>query len=63
MKVLIFLLIELIFFAAVALVTMLALHGTKKRSLVVGILADIFNVMMYVSPLTVMVSFLYLISF
>ncbi|BAU01048.1 bidirectional sugar transporter SWEET6b-like [Vigna umbellata] len=53
-KVLIFLLIELIFFAAVALVTMLALHGTKKRSLVVGILSDIFNVMMYVSPLTVM---------
>ncbi|XP_052723648.1 bidirectional sugar transporter SWEET5 isoform X2 [Vigna angularis] len=55
-KVLIFLLIELIFFAAVALVTMLALHGTKKRSLVVGILSDIFNVMMYVSPLTVMIS-------
>ncbi|WVZ15844.1 hypothetical protein V8G54_013410, partial [Vigna mungo] len=54
MKVLIFLLIELIFFAAVVLVTMLALHGTKKRSLVVGILSDIFNVMMYVSPLTVM---------
>ncbi|CAJ1946767.1 unnamed protein product [Sphenostylis stenocarpa] len=47
-KVLIFLLIE-------ALITMLALHGTKK-TLVVGILADVFfNVMMYVSPLTVMV--------
>ncbi|KAL9323337.1 hypothetical protein ACSQ67_008194 [Phaseolus vulgaris] len=53
-KILVFLLVELIFFAAVVLVTMLALHGTKKRSLVVGILSDIFNVMMYVSPLTVM---------
>ncbi|CAJ1946769.1 unnamed protein product [Sphenostylis stenocarpa] len=53
-KVLIFLLIEAIFFAVVALITMLALHSTKKRSLVVGILADVFNVMMYVSPLTVM---------
>lgn len=44
----------MIFFAAVALITMLALHGTKKRSLIVGILCDVFNVMMYASPLTIM---------
>ncbi|KHN23554.1 Bidirectional sugar transporter SWEET5 [Glycine soja] len=55
-KLLIFLLIEVVFFAAVALITMLALHGTRQRSLVVGVLSDIFNVMMYVSPLTIMIS-------
>ncbi|XP_020232135.1 bidirectional sugar transporter SWEET5 [Cajanus cajan] len=53
-KLLLFLLIEVIFFVAIVLVTMLALHGTRKRSLVVGVLSDVFNVMMYVSPLTVM---------
>ncbi|KAK7271684.1 hypothetical protein RJT34_27783 [Clitoria ternatea] len=53
-KVLVFLLIEAIFFAAIVLITMLALHGTHKRSLVVGVICDVFNVMMYVSPLTVM---------
>ncbi|OIW12404.1 hypothetical protein TanjilG_04153 [Lupinus angustifolius] len=53
-KVLLFLLIEGIFFAAVVLITMLVLHGTYKRSLVVGIICDVFNVMMYASPLTIM---------
>ncbi|KAK7381385.1 hypothetical protein VNO78_34037 [Psophocarpus tetragonolobus] len=53
-KLMIFLLIEAIFFAAVVVITMLAVHGTNRRSLVVGILCDIFNVMMYASPLTVM---------
>ncbi|MED6111499.1 Bidirectional sugar transporter SWEET6b, partial [Stylosanthes scabra] len=53
-KVLLLLLLEAIFFAAIALVTLLVLHGTTKRSLVVGVLCDIFNVMMYVSPLTIM---------
>ncbi|XP_027359192.1 bidirectional sugar transporter SWEET4-like [Abrus precatorius] len=53
-KVLLFLLIEVIFFAAVVLVTLLALHETRQRSLVVGILSDVFNVMMYVAPLTIM---------
>ncbi|MED6160856.1 Bidirectional sugar transporter SWEET6b [Stylosanthes scabra] len=53
-KVVLYLVIEVIFFAAVALITLLVVHGTTKRSLVVGVLCDIFNVMMYVSPLTVM---------
>ncbi|KAL1357070.1 hypothetical protein HN51_009063 [Arachis hypogaea] len=53
-KVAIYLVIEAIFFAVIALITLLALHGTRKRSLVVGVLCDIFNVMMYVSPLTIM---------
>ncbi|RYQ89401.1 hypothetical protein Ahy_B09g096069 isoform A [Arachis hypogaea] len=47
---------EALFFAAVALITLLVLHGTHERSLVVGVLCDIFNIMMYVSPLTVLVS-------
>ncbi|XP_028771113.1 bidirectional sugar transporter SWEET5-like [Neltuma alba] len=53
-KVVLGLLVETIFFAAIVLITMLALHGTKKRSLIVGILSDVFNVMMYISPLTIM---------
>ncbi|ESW23086.1 hypothetical protein PHAVU_004G017300 [Phaseolus vulgaris] len=53
-KVSLLLLIEAIFFAAIILVTMFVLHGTTRRSLVVGIICDVFNVMMYVSPLTIM---------
>ncbi|MED6167451.1 Bidirectional sugar transporter sweet4 [Stylosanthes scabra] len=53
-KVLLFLLIETIFFAVVALITLLAVHDLNRRSIVVGVLSDIFNVMMYISPLTIM---------
>ncbi|XP_057443543.1 bidirectional sugar transporter SWEET6b-like [Lotus japonicus] len=53
-KVLLILLGELIFFAAVVLTILMAVHGTHLRSLVVGIICDIFNILMYVSPLTVM---------
>ncbi|XP_004489296.1 bidirectional sugar transporter SWEET6b-like [Cicer arietinum] len=53
-KLVLILLIEIIFFAAIVLVTMLALHGTKRRSLIVGVICDVFNVMMYISPLTIM---------
>ncbi|CAI8603160.1 unnamed protein product [Vicia faba] len=53
-KLLLFLLIGVTFFIIIVLITMLALHGTTKRSLVVGIICDIFNIMMYASPLTVM---------
>ncbi|XP_022935214.1 bidirectional sugar transporter SWEET5-like [Cucurbita moschata] len=53
-KVCISILIELIFVSIVIHITTLALHGTKNRSLLVGIVCDIFNVLMYVSPLTIM---------
>ncbi|KAI4305411.1 hypothetical protein L6164_028779 [Bauhinia variegata] len=53
-KVLLCLLVEVIFMAAIVLITMLALHGTRQRSLIVGILCDVFNIMMYISPLTIM---------
>ncbi|KAG4914462.1 hypothetical protein JHK87_052019 [Glycine soja] len=54
-KLLICLLIEAIFFAAIVLITMLAVHG-KHRSLMIGVICDFFNIMMYVSPLTIMIS-------
>ncbi|CAK8533720.1 unnamed protein product [Lathyrus sativus] len=53
-KIFIVVLVETIFFVVIVLITLFALHGTAKRSLVVGILCDIFNVMMYTSPLTIM---------
>ncbi|KAI4350710.1 hypothetical protein L6164_005139 [Bauhinia variegata] len=53
-KVALWLVIEIIFFVVIVLVTMLALHGTKNRSLVVGIICDVFNIMMYTAPLTIM---------
>ncbi|KAI9120757.1 hypothetical protein K1719_007790 [Acacia pycnantha] len=53
-KMVVWLLVEAVFFTAIVLITMLALHGTKRRSLIVGILSDVFNVMMYASPLTIM---------
>lgn len=39
----------------VVAITLVFLHGTKSRSALVGILCIIFNIMMYTSPLTVMV--------
>ncbi|KAL0356030.1 UNVERIFIED_CONTAM: Bidirectional sugar transporter SWEET5 [Sesamum radiatum] len=53
-KMFIALLLEAIFFAIVVVITLVGLHGTKSRSLFVGILCVIFNIMMYASPLTVM---------
>ncbi|XP_022150121.1 bidirectional sugar transporter SWEET5-like [Momordica charantia] len=53
-KVCVSLLIELIFVSIVVHITILALRGTKSRSLMVGIICDIFNILMYISPLTIM---------
>ncbi|CAK9311943.1 unnamed protein product [Citrullus colocynthis] len=53
-KMLIFLLIETIFFATVVLITLLVFHNTTSRSYFVGILCIVFNIGMYTSPLTVM---------
>ncbi|XP_058773154.1 bidirectional sugar transporter SWEET5-like [Vicia villosa] len=54
-KLVLILAIETILFAAVVLITMLAFHDTTKRSLIVGVISGVFNVMMYFAPLTVMV--------
>ncbi|KAF7843010.1 bidirectional sugar transporter SWEET6b-like [Senna tora] len=53
-KVLSWVAVEFVFFVGIALVTLLALHGTHQRSLVVGIVCDVFNIMMYTAPLTIM---------
>ncbi|XP_057440411.1 bidirectional sugar transporter SWEET6b-like [Lotus japonicus] len=55
-KVLGWLAAEFVFFAVIVAITLLVpgLHGTKHRSLMIGIICDIFNIMMYASPLTIM---------
>ncbi|XP_044484989.1 bidirectional sugar transporter SWEET7-like [Mangifera indica] len=53
-KVLLGILVELIFIAIVAILVLTLLHTTKQRSLVVGIVCILFNIMMYASPLSVM---------
>lgn len=50
-------LIELIFISALAALVLTLVHTHKQRSMVVGIVCMVFNVMMYASPLSVMVSF------
>lgn len=53
-KIIIALIIEAIFMAILIFVTLTFLHGTKDRSMLIGIVAIVFNVIMYTSPLTVM---------
>ncbi|KDP45367.1 hypothetical protein JCGZ_09616 [Jatropha curcas] len=45
---------EVIFMAAIVLITMLCFHTHKKRTLFVGVFCDVFNVIMYSSPLGIM---------
>ncbi|CAE6255571.1 unnamed protein product [Arabidopsis arenosa] len=53
-KITIAMVIEVIFMAVVIFCTMYFLHTTKQRSMLIGILCIVFNVIMYASPLTVM---------
>ncbi|PKI55217.1 hypothetical protein CRG98_024508 [Punica granatum] len=54
MKVVLTLLIEVIFAAAVMTGVILGLHTHKKRSLVLGVICDVFNIIMYGMPLSIM---------
>lgn len=54
-KVLIGLASEVVFVIIIVVITMLALHTHTKRSLIVGVICDIVNILMYCSPLTIMV--------
>ncbi|KZV34732.1 hypothetical protein F511_00634 [Dorcoceras hygrometricum] len=54
-KILLALLIELLFMVVIVFITLVSLHGTKQRSMLIGILCIVFNIIMYTSPLTVMV--------
>jgi solute carrier family 50 protein (sugar transporter) len=54
--VLLVLLVELIFIGVLTALVLALSHSYKERSLIVGIICILFNVMMYASPLVVMVS-------
>ncbi|CAN1187494.1 Putative bidirectional sugar transporter SWEET7d [Linum perenne] len=45
---------EVILLVAIALIAKFAFHTQKNRNLFVGVFADIFNIIMYASPLAVM---------
>ena len=55
-KVLLIVVVELIFIAVVTTLVLTLVHTTERRSMVVGIIAILFNIMMYAAPLSVMVS-------
>ena len=56
LKVLLIVLVEAIFMAVLTILVLTLVHTTKKRTVIVGIVAIVFNAMMYASPLSVMVS-------
>ncbi|KAM7479919.1 hypothetical protein LguiA_028132 [Lonicera macranthoides] len=53
-KIIMALFIEIIFLTIVILITMIFFHTTKSRSMIVGIVCVVFNIIMYTAPLTVM---------
>lgn len=55
-KVVLCLLVEAIFTAAIATGVLLGVRTYTKRSLAFGVICDIFNIIMYASPLTILVS-------
>lgn len=59
LKVVLALLVELIFIAVVTILVLSLIHTTERRSMAVGIVCILFNIMMYASPLSVMVSVFY----
>ncbi|XP_059441232.1 bidirectional sugar transporter SWEET4-like [Corylus avellana] len=54
LRVLLGLLLELIFICVLTTLVLTIAHSHKERSLIVGIICILFNVMMYASPLVVM---------
>ncbi|KAL4342235.1 hypothetical protein GQ457_08G027570 [Hibiscus cannabinus] len=54
LTVLLIVLAELISVAALAALTLTLVHATQRRSMVVGIIGMLFNIMMYAAPLSVM---------
>lgn len=56
LRVIMIALVEIIFVAIVALLTLTMVHTTDRRSMIVGTICILFNIMMYASPLSVMVS-------
>ncbi|OMP02904.1 SWEET sugar transporter [Corchorus olitorius] len=54
LKVLLIVIFEVILIAIVTILVLTIVHTTERRSMVVGIIAILFNIMMYASPLSVM---------
>ncbi|KVI06340.1 SWEET sugar transporter [Cynara cardunculus var. scolymus] len=54
-KIIIVLIIEAIFVAVIVVVTLTFFHTYASRSMIVGLICIVFNILMYASPLTVMV--------
>ncbi|XP_061375722.1 bidirectional sugar transporter SWEET4-like [Gastrolobium bilobum] len=54
LKILLWLVVELIFIAALTVITLTMAHTVKERSSIVGTTCILFNIMMYASPLAVM---------
>ncbi|KAL4348458.1 hypothetical protein GQ457_17G022550 [Hibiscus cannabinus] len=54
LKVLLVILVELVFIGVLAVLVLTVVHTTERRSMVVGIIAIVGNIMMYASPLSVM---------
>ncbi|GMJ06280.1 hypothetical protein like AT4G10850 [Hibiscus trionum] len=54
LKVLLIILAELVFIAILAVLVLTVAHTTERRSMIVGIVAILCNIMMYASPLSVM---------
>ncbi|XP_024969492.1 bidirectional sugar transporter SWEET5-like [Cynara cardunculus var. scolymus] len=53
-KIIIVLIIEAIFVAVIVVVTLTFFHTYASRSMIVGLICIVFNILMYASPLTVM---------
>ncbi|KAI3499412.1 hypothetical protein L1887_35212 [Cichorium endivia] len=53
-KILIVLIFEIVFTAGVVVVTLMCFHTYASRSMIVGLICIVFNILMYASPLTVM---------
>ncbi|XP_039045241.1 bidirectional sugar transporter SWEET7-like [Hibiscus syriacus] len=47
---------ELVMVTALATLVLTVVHTTQRRSMIAGIIATFFGIMMYVAPLSVMVS-------
>nr|QEM23332.1 bidirectional sugar transporter SWEET7 [Paeonia suffruticosa] len=54
LQVIVIAIIEVLFIGAVAILVLTLAHTHERRTLVVGIIACVFNAMMYASPLSVM---------
>lgn len=60
LRVFLVLLLELFFISLLTVLVLTRVHTPKDRCMIVGIISILFSVMMYASPLVVMVSLLYI---